>query len=75
MDGHQHDPFHWSIPVADPSGRDRQWLVGARDGEVVMVVPPGEGFTVKNPRYAAACLVEAEQLAAMQIVGRTETQR
>lgn len=66
MHGHQGDPFHWSIPVEDPAGRDREWKIGARDGQVVNLVPPGEGFTIKDYRYAAAAITAAGERAEMQ---------
>jgi hypothetical protein len=69
---HQAQPFHWTIPVEDPGGRDREWKVGARDGQVVILVPPGEGFTIKDYRYAAAAITAAGQRAEMQ---RTDSAR
>lgn len=72
MDGHQEDPFHWEVDVIDASGRDRTWKIGSRDGEVVSVTPPGEGFIIPNWRYAAAALNAAGERAELQ---RTEKQR
>lgn len=67
MDGNAgSDPFHWTIPVEDPGGRSREWKVGARNGQVVTQVPPGEGFVITNPHYAAAAIIQASEQAELQ---------
>lgn len=72
MDGYAgSDPFHWSIPVEDAGGRERMWRIGARDGRVVSVPPPGEGFVIKNPRYASAAILQATEQAEQQSAERS----
>lgn len=60
------DPLTWTIEITDPSGRDREIKIGVRDGRVFFAAPPGEGGTIKRPRYAAAALNQAAEAAARQ---------
>lgn len=60
------NPFQWGLEVVDASGREREWKIGVRDGRVVSLPPPGEGFVIKNPRYAAAAILQATEQADRQ---------
>lgn len=62
------DPFHWSVPVIDPGGRDQELRIGVRNGRVVVAAPPGEGFSmsVQSARRAAASFNAASSVAESQ---------
>jgi len=54
-------PLHWKVEVRDARERQRRARIGVRDGRVVLVPPPGEGFTMRpqDADYMAASLQAA----------------
>lgn len=64
MEGH----LLWTVPVEDNFGRSREVKVGARDGKVVLLPPPGEGCTMSTDAadYLSAAVKAASERAEMQ---------
>lgn len=67
MDGQQRRPdrTHWTPHVLDVMDRDRELAIGIRGGRIVVMTPPGEGFSASpaGAREVAASLNAAASLA------------
>lgn len=54
----------WEIPVVDGLNRERNLMVTVSEGRVVLLPPPGEGFTL--PLQSISRLGEALRAAAFE---------
>jgi hypothetical protein len=62
------DPLVWSVDARDPFSRGVRIRVGVREGQVVLLFPPGEGCTIEpdSADYLAASISAASSRARTQ---------